>query len=267
MDEISHDLSPAALATANEANQSELFALFGRWHRAEIHDDAELLWGISDVPFPMFNFILRAQLALSHVDAAIDAAIERGKSHHVPLMWITSPATRPTDLGTRLEAHGFTPEGGATGMAIDLLSLAPNSPMPTGLIIERVEKDYLTLSKVCVTGFKMPEFVVEPMSQLLNCLGTEVRIRHYLGKLDGEPVACSMLYLGAGVAGIYNVTTLPQARGSGIGAAMTFAPLRDAHDLGYRVGILQASKMGLPVYRRLGFQENFQYSQYIWMES
>jgi len=264
MSGILQDLSPASLVTANEANQFELYALFGRWQRAEVHDGANLLWGITDVPFPMFNFILRAELEPSQVNATIDAAIARGKAQHVPLMWITSPSTRPTDLGACLEAHGFTRGGTPTGMAIDLLTLDQNAPMPDGLTVERVEQDHLALSEVCVHGFEMPEFVVEPMRQLFDCLGAEKCIRYYLGKLDSAPAACSLLYLGAGVAGIYNVATLPHARGRGIGAAITLAALRDARDLGYRVGILQASKMGLPVYRRLGFQENFKYVQYIW---
>ena len=266
MSEILQDLRPPALVTAIEANLFDLFALFSRWRRAEVHDGSDLLWCLADVPFAFFNSILRAQLAPDEADAAIDAVVARGAARHVPLMWWTGPATRPAVLGTRLEAYGFTREGGPTGMAIDLLAMNQDPAMPSELTIERVEnlEHYGILGEVCAKGFGMPDFVAEPMSDLFGCLSSDTRIRYYLGRLDGEPVACSMLYLGAGVAGIYNVATLASARGRGIGAAITLAPLRYARDLGYRVGILQASKMGFPVYRRLGFQEYCKFGHYIW---
>jgi predicted acetyltransferase len=58
------------------------------------------------------------------------------------------------------------------------------------------------------------------------------------------------------------VATLPEARGKGIGAAVTLKPLHNARELGYIIGVLQSSEMGFNVYKRLGFRhlcqiENF----------
>lgn len=72
---------------------------------------------------------------------------------------------------------------------------------------------------------------------------------------DGRIVCTSVVYYHDGVAGIYGVSTLPAERRKGLGAFATAEPLRRALGRGYRVGILQASQAGRPVYQRIGFQE------------
>jgi ribosomal protein S18 acetylase RimI-like enzyme len=93
-------------------------------------------------------------------------------------------------------------------------------------------------------------------------LGLDLPWRLYLGLLHGEPVATSGLFLGAGVAGIYWVATVPEARRQGIATSVTLAALREARVMGYRIAILHATEMGLGVYRRLGFQEYCKMSHY-----
>jgi ribosomal protein S18 acetylase RimI-like enzyme len=89
--------------------------------------------------------------------------------------------------------------------------------------------------------------------------------QNYLAYLEGTPIAgCSVGY-GAGVAGIYNVGTLPSARGRGIGRAITLRGLLDARARGYKVGVLEASGMGYNVYKQLGFEPYCEMELYLHM--
>jgi GNAT superfamily N-acetyltransferase len=116
-----------------------------------------------------------------------------------------------------------------------------------------------------VAGFGLPDASESQCYDLFVGLGYDLPLRNYIGYLHGKPVATAELFLGAGVAGIYWVATVPEARRQGIGAAMTHAALREARELGVRIGILHASELGEEVYRRLGFVEHCRMSHYIWV--
>jgi hypothetical protein len=49
-------------------------------------------------------------------------------------------------------------------------------------------------------------------------------------------------------------------------AAITLAPLLAARAQGYRAGVLLSSPLGLPVYRRLGFERCCAFNLYTWPE-
>ena len=155
-------------------------------------------------------------------------------------------------------------------MAIDLNALNESLDRPLGLEIKMVSdaKSLQKWSEVLIAAAPMPEFVARPMFDFCASLGfgKASPMRNYYGRLNGEVIATSSLFLGAGVAGIYNVATLPKARRQGIGSAMSLEPLCEAHALGYRVGVLGSSQLGVGVYRRLGFEEYCKIGQHSWTD-
>ena len=84
----------------------------------------------------------------------------------------------------------------------------------------------------------------------------------YLGSMGDLPVSTSLLFLGEGVAGIYWVSTIPEARNKGLGSAVTYKTVMEAKRIGYPVAVLEASEMGFKVYRGLGFKEYFRFGLY-----
>ena len=154
-------------------------------------------------------------------------------------------------------------------MAADLDNLNESLPLPDGLSIQPAQDDasWWAWSKTMAQGFEAPpervEFAVKTWHDLLS-ESDPIKTQAYTAWLDGTPVATSLLHLGGGVAGIYAVATIPEARRKGIGSQATLYPLLHARQRGYKIGVLQASEMGFSVYKSLGFQECCRITSYVW---
>lgn len=263
------DLSASSLAHAIEANTGEFLLALGRFGGGEERNEPAIQWSIGGAPIAYHNCVVHAHLTAERVDEAIIASIQRLQAHNVPGSWHVGPSMRPLDLGERLLAHGFTDGGEEPGMAADLLHLPRHVSTPAGFVIERVcsNQALQAWTRTLAAGFGEGEIEANWVGAMYQKIGFDEQGRwhHYLGLWDGQPVATTSLFLYADVAGIYFVFTLPQARGQGIGAAMTLAALHDARQRGYRIGVLAASSMGYPVYQRLGFHEYCRFHLYEWM--
>lgn len=268
MPEILLDLSEQALIKAIEENQYALSPFSHNWKEAEIYSGREISWCLTNIRFPMCNVAFHTHLEPEQVDSTIESFIGKGRERKVMLHWYIGQNTQPENLGERLITHGFTTRGVGAGMAIDLLEMNEDVPSPDGLeIIEVQDHDTLkTWCHVTSVGFGIPEHG-EPA--LVEWFETDIKYQQplafYLGLLGGKPVATSMYFLGKGVAGIYFVATLPEARNRGIGFAITQKPLLVVREMGYRAGILHASKMGEPVYMKMGFKEYCKVQSYTWL--
>ncbi len=259
MDDYAAGFSEEGLIRAIESNGEEFLLGLGRAAGAEERDDGRVRWVIGDIPIDYHNCVVHADLSEEETDGVILESLERFRAHGVPGSWHVGPSMRPPDLGERLLAHGFDYGGDDIGMAVDLSSLREDAHVPEDFIVERVrdERSLAAWTRTLAEAFGEGPVEAQWVGEMYRRigLGDDVPWRHYLGRLDGEPVATSTLFLGAGVAGIYFVSTAEVARRRGIGAAVTLAALHVAREMGCRVGVLGASEMGYPVYRRLGFRE------------
>jgi GNAT superfamily N-acetyltransferase len=253
---------------AIEENSVELLLALGRAVEADLRDDGRVSWTIGNCPIDYHNAVVWADLAPGEADQEIEASLERMRAHGVPGSWHVGPSMRPSDLEQRLTAHGFEYGGDDIGMAADLSEVPEGVPTPDGFAVERVRDEAGLADWVEALGSGFGEGPVEAewVGEAYRKLGfdDEGPLLHYLGRLGGEPVATTTLYLGAGVAGVYFVSTVEHARRRGIGAAITLTALREAGDLGYRSGVLGSSEMGYPVYRRLGLREHCRIGLYEW---
>jgi GNAT superfamily N-acetyltransferase len=258
-------MSEDDVIAAIEGNGAEFLLALGRAGGGEERSGA-LHWIIGGSPIDYSNAVVASRLAPEEADAAIVASRETLQSRGVPGTWHVGPSMAPPDLRERLLAHGFRHAGDDVGMALELAAL-PELLVP-GLAIEEVlvQADLASWVATLAQGFGEGPAEAEWVGEVYTRLGYggSSPWHHYLGRLDGQPVATATLFCTGKVAGIYFVFTLPAARRRGIGAAITAAALQHARDRGARLGVLGASPLGETVYRRMGFREYCRIGLYEW---
>jgi GNAT superfamily N-acetyltransferase len=254
------------------ANLFDLFRAMSHLPGAEIQEHAQLSRHFATPFNPMFKGVWQSRLADHEADEAISESIEWFKLHNAPFaFWWIDPRATPIDMGARLQAHGFAPwEENAPGMAADLSALNYDlmTHVPDDYTQERVtdERGLTDFKEAFVNGFEVPEWAGQAWIEATQAFGIErAPWRCYVGRLNGKPVASNMLFCGAGVASVFGVATLPEARGKGIGAAITLIAYDEARQMGYRHGVLFGTELGVPVYRRIGFRDvGATISRYLW---
>jgi predicted GNAT family acetyltransferase len=209
----------------------------------------------SGVPYPLFNGVLRARLEPSAVPAAAAELRERFAALGLPATWWVGPDSAPDDLGERLAGLGCPQVEAAELMAIDLDALPDEAP-PTGLEIRPVEADEVRAwAGVVAEVFHVAEPAGSAYAALEAATPATHRYARFGGWAGGRLVATAAVTTDAGVAGIYSVATLAGHERRGYGRALTAAALREGRRRGLHVGTLQATAVGHPVYRRLGFAD------------
>jgi GNAT superfamily N-acetyltransferase len=145
-------------------------------------------------------------------------------------------------------------------MSLDLEKMAPPYPAPKEL---RVVADNLT-SLLKVEGLPYAHAIIPPPSPDQGTIdqfpsgfpspGQPAGIHRYIAFLDKKVAGhCGVLLTTGpyGVAGIYHVGVVPQARKRGIGKALVMAACLYAKERGYRYAVLNAT--GRRMYEQIGF--------------
>lgn len=137
-------------------------------------------------------------------------------------------------------------------------------PLPPGLAIEVTTRDTVERFHAAnASAFDFPPAALGAVRDLTPAdMVADPDVRLFSGFVGGEPVACSIAIRSGDVAGVYAVGTAEPFRRRGFGSAMTWAAVAAGLEWGCRAGTLQASEMGEPVYRAMGFATVARYLTY-----
>jgi hypothetical protein len=203
----------------------------GRTDVDTIVHETERVYGRSGLPFSVHT--------RAHVDDELEVLLAIGGFHEI--------ATTP---GMILRAGAGTPV-----------------QMPAGLDVRPVatEADRAAYAEVMAEAYAVygsPEASTQAFFSRMESLRGPTTTA-FLGRVDGCAVSGATLYLSHGIGGVGWVGTRPSAFGRGYGAALTWCVVEEGLRRGVPLLNLQASPMGAPVYRRLGFETPTQYRMFI----
>lgn len=261
------DISSDELLAALDSNMVAFWSAYGRAAGCILQATLEVVWFYTGLQVSLFNAVMAARLEPARVKATVDSLQAKIDEQRAPVLWWIGPQAKPDHLGSQLEQLGLQPAGEVPGMAIDLASIDDTPETLSNFTIQKVNSVELQSlwAQIVTVGTGFSDSIAAALARLEATL-TDPQYKaqqRYIGSLDGTPVATSALVLDSGVAGIYAVATIPEARRKGIGRIMTVMPLFEARALGYRVGILQASSMGYPIYKKIGFRDVCTYRLYL----
>jgi ribosomal protein S18 acetylase RimI-like enzyme len=259
--------SSPALRSAMDANMVAFWSAYGRGEGCTLQQRGDAVWFYTGVPHPLFNGVPRAVLAADDVQSTIDALQARIDADGAPAFWWLGPSTTPDDLATTLARRGLEPAGEVPGMVLNLHSIDSRLPEIAGFSVAQIgnQSQRALWARLAAIGTGAPATVVDALERVEATLDDPAyRAQHrFIGYLDGQPVATAALVLDSGVAGVYAIATIPEARRRGIGRYMTLLPLLQARQLGYIVAILQSSSAGYSLYKALGFNDVCRYRLYM----
>ena len=223
-----------------------------------------LVYGAAALDVAGLNRIMTADADAVPDERDIDAAL--GEVSFAPVVtWWIPPGPAGAEIEARLVHRGFAADPGddsAPAMWISLDALPGPEPVP-GLTIEPATSAAAvrTACMVAGAGFGMPDDLAAGFADLFARIADApaVASRMLLARLHGRPVATALAVANGEAVVIYNVATLPDARGRGIGGAITLAALREGQSRGATLGVLESSEIGYGVYRRLGFRDAGRY--------
>ena len=244
----------------SDLNYAETLRELTRRAGGVVHDEDGLLCYAGVDPFPiLMNGVMRtgsgpAAAAVLERAQAFFAGRRRGYTVHVR-------AHADADLRVASERAGLIPVGDGPGMVLDH-RLPDVAPAP-GVELRRVsgDEDVAAFGRIlgeAYATYGMPA-TVGPASFPHRDVLVAPHIATFLAVLEGEPVAGAMVVVTHGVAGVYWVGTVAAARGRGLAELCTRAAGNAGFDQGARIAALQASVMGEPLYRRMGYVEVTRY--------
>ena len=122
--------------------------------------------------------------------------------------------------------------------------------------------DFVEVNAEAYATYGMPAEVLPELFDQASAMVDDPSAHVVVARRAGAAIATAMVFESDGVASLQWVGTVPTARTAGLGALVTTRTTNLAFERGASSCTLQASPMGEPVYRALGYETIYHYAEY-----
>ncbi len=253
------DCDERRLASAVEENIWSLWKAFGVGEDSAFHELHGALCLETPVKSHPYNFVMNF-VGGANPSNQIDRVFRHFNKRRTPFIWLITSVSSPTNLSDHLEKRGMTLAEVMPAMTtqLDKIDTAQISCASDIQITEATADDSDDLFHFVSYRWNVPSQNRDQAFALYRKFKVGQKgspIRAWVARRGGTVIGKSVLHFGAGVAGVHGVMVLPEARGTGLGRALTLLALRAAKDTGYEVAVLGSSPMAERLYASIGFEK------------
>ena len=238
-----------ALARAADRTLAFAWAALGRNGGFPVVARPSVTMFASGTPFAFYNGAI-ATAPATDPDAVVREVLAFFAGKGVPYLLSVRDGADDALLAAG-RAAGLEDAGGSLLQVLIPIPSAPAPPPLLDVALATEDTDLQTHRDLAAACFGMSADVAQRLYGD-GCLD-DPDLAIVIGRVDSVPVATAMLVRSDETAGVYNVVTLPEHRGKGYGAAVTWAVVAEGARRGCTHAVLQTSESGYPVYRRMGF--------------
>jgi ribosomal protein S18 acetylase RimI-like enzyme len=140
--------------------------------------------------------------------------------------------------------------------------------LPAGVQLRRVEDaagvaDFVAVNTEAYATYGMPTDVMADLFDRPDAVVADPDTAIVVAYAEGRAVATALVFVSDGTSSLQWVGTRSEARHLHLGRAVTVWATNEAFDRGAGSCTLQASPMGAPLYRKLGYQTLYHYAEHV----
>lgn len=216
----------------------------------------------SGVQSPYLNGVVKASLEDTDIGSIVKDVDKIFRLEKLPYSWWVDAANKPKSLEKALVDEGLKLEHEFPGFSLELKDLRVVEK-PANVETMRVKNvyDLQVWSQIIGDVFDFPD--TKKYADLYIKNGLKGSFLHLVGRYNGMPVSTASALYEKNVMSIYNVATVPSARGLGIASYLIYELLKLGKERKEQSCALLSSSKSAHIFFKLGFKERLIYNFYV----